>query len=129
MTNAALIAKLEQAQEGSRVLSEEVLLALGWAIRVSDKSPHFVYWIKPGGGEFSSDNRPEPTQNLQDATGLLAPDFWWVVSGGAQKTTGAPDAHVGCRGRQIYSQNGKATTPALALSIAILKAVEAGDGS
>ncbi len=29
MTNAALIAKLEQAQEGSRARSDEVLLALG----------------------------------------------------------------------------------------------------
>lgn len=73
--NPDLISRLETAAEGSRELSDEVLLALGW----SDNDDEIEgYWIPPEGGRWGDrGERPDPTRSIDDALGLML-DGWWV---------------------------------------------------
>ncbi len=95
-----LAARLEQAPEGTRELSDEVLLAVGW-----DCGP-------PG---WTSD-RPDPTRDLTDIAALVeATGRWWSVDkdeAGVDLADGQPN-YVPTNGR-----------PALALCIALVKAQE-----
>ncbi len=129
MTNAALVAKLEQAQEGSRALSDEVLLALGWTTQPGwDEGTN---WISPEGNEHgdSADSRPDPTCSQGDAVDVV-PVFHAYVELHIEPIIDGCDRV--CMA-QIRIDNdtrhvGTSATPALALSAANVKAVEAGDG-
>ena len=119
-SHAALISELEAAKEGSRALSDEVLTACD-------------AWERTAVGEIF----PDPTGNLQDAVDLV-PEGW----GGCrviEERTGRGRAFIGPAGAAPSGQawagyevkNGEPiniATPALALSIAILKAMETADG-
>jgi len=75
-----LITRLEQTQEGSRELSDEVLLACGWKKRETiawevdiddygDDKP-VILWLTPDGLN-SQYPPPDPTRNLQCAVDLV----------------------------------------------------------
>ena len=114
MTNAALIAKLEIAQEGSRELSDEVLTALEMtgkgALRRKD-------WDVLGKSHIYV-GRYDPTGNLQDAVDLVPGNAHWSVSypvGEAELIYGGPNGFV---------VTAYAATGALALCIAVLRTME-----
>ena len=112
-SHAALIARLVETKEGTRELSDEVLVALGWRIGKPRRA-----WA-PNRDFYFDDQVPDPTRNLQDIVDLVPEGHPWtldsigIVEMGT--TTGKP-------------VEGIAATRALAMCIAILKAVEAGDG-
>ena len=113
MTTPTLLSRLEQAKEGTRELSDEVLLALGWRIGEPRRA-----WA-PNREFYFSDQIPDPSRNLQDGVDLVPEGHPWtldsigIVEMGT--TTGKP-------------VEGIAPTLALALVIAIIKAMETGDG-
>ena len=122
---AALIAALERAEEGSRELSDEVLLALGWGTRLEFTRE---VWVAPSGD--SSKHRSDPTRNLQGAVDLVPEGMdWWEVGKVRDKPfmgRGTHRAAIGKWGEPEHYQH--AMSPALALCVAILRAVEAKDG-
>ena len=113
-----LIEKLETGP-GSRELSDECLLAVGWQ-RVGKAG---VHWYDPDGFRFYG-TRPNPSQNLQDAVTWMVPEGWdWEMewesgadgmyweNGTARVKMGNPDLLI----------DPEAASPALALCIAALK--------
>lgn len=127
MTNAALIARLEKAKEGTRALSDEVLRASGWTTQPGWNDG--TNWISPDGSEHgdSADSRPDPTTSLDDAVALVPEGLYWSI--GWHTSTGNllaksvlwppgpwPGPNEGWRGEH--------KEPAMSFSIAILKAME-----
>ena len=121
---SSLIAKLEAATEGSRELSDEVLIACGWKRGVVGKPPlQSAYWKTPDGQRMGWEDdltsggveRPDPTQSLDAALTLVpsdcAWDVWGPVSGNAQLMRGSGEIIEAVAGNAI-----------LALCIAALKA-------
>ena len=68
-TMTDLLSRLQQASEGSRELSDEMLLACGWKIGEGS------WFIDPSGSKFLPDDRPDPTRSLDDAVALV-PEGW-----------------------------------------------------
>lgn len=131
----ALIAKLEGAEAGSRELSDEFLLALGWT-----RTPG--YFVEPENVRWWADNsHPSPTESVDDALALV-PDGWtWSGSGrddacGYCETTDYRKPYMVIAGPmeetggdfyeppEAYRETHEswAATPALALCAAILRA-------
>ena len=110
-----LIERLEAAETGSRELSDECLLAVGW--QKEDVAHQRGIWLAPSSWIYGW-NRPDPSRNLQDALD-------WMVPEGAQWSIdakpGAAIAYVG----PTNENEGDAVTPACALSAASLRAHEA----
>jgi len=107
-----LIKRLEEAEAGSRELSDAVLLACG-AMEYDWKSRKYS-------------RRPSPTQSLDDALGLV-PEGWEWEAASFAKHNNEPRAGLW---RNLYSNDieciaSHGATPALALCIAVLKAREA----
>lgn len=81
MTDKSLIAELESAREGSRELSDKVLLACGWrheniedGTGFSGKPRQQDAWIDPTGVPWTrsvKSKRPSPTESLDDAVALV----------------------------------------------------------
>ncbi|MEE8607164.1 MAG: hypothetical protein V3S55_06155 [Nitrospiraceae bacterium] len=120
MTNAALIAKLERAQEGSGKLSCAVLVALGYKYRWQWNGGR---WIAPDGSECRIIPQPDPTQNLQDIGALIEATGRHFTFRSYQKEADVHDPD--------FAQptiTGRAKTLCNAACIAILKAVETKDG-
>lgn len=119
MDHHELIDALESAEAGSRVLSDAVLLALGW---LQTRDPCLVcedhgvcLWLQPNG--VYHDNGPSPTESVDDALSL-APEGYGAIS-----------ANISERGPSSMRIShpytfGNAATPALALCIAILRAAD-----
>ena len=111
MTNAALISELEASPEGTRALSDKMLTACD-------------AWERTAVGEIF----PDPTRNLQDAVDLMPEGCGYVVSDGDWSTA---RASVGWKNTSVAFDAPKfdvrAATPALALVIALLKAMETAD--
>lgn len=117
---SSLIAKLEQAESGSRELSWEIAQAIGWTTYWA--SMHF--YLPPGKveGEYAEERHPpEFTTSLDCALTLAPPDGWlnmghrWnadnkMVCGGGWDLLGGDTAFA------------RAKTFPLALCIAALKA-------
>ena len=104
-----------QAGPGNRELSDQVLVAFGWTygIRPLDGAK---YWWKPPVGDYPNDI-PDPTQSIDDALALMPKGCKWTL-----------DDENRCLVwpvRQPRSFGDSASTPALAICIAILKAKEA----
>ncbi len=132
-SHAALIAKVESAQEGSRELDAHICCAMS-----TEDGPFFnpflgedgSWYVQAGigGWQMKHGDFPHYTTDLQDAVDLV-PEGWnweimrWVQSAG--KVVG--DASV-AKDMDSTPFEGKAWSPALALCVAILRAVEAGDG-
>ncbi len=131
----SLIAELERAKEGSRTLSDKVLLACGWSYEPNRYGPGGPQWgggglwTDPLGiGTAASDPRPSPTESL-DAALTLVPEGWC----GGGRLVGLPPygmellatdgLKVRLPGPKLVSSSG--ATPALALCSVALKAREA----
>ncbi len=121
-SHAALIKRLEEAKEGSRELSDEVLVALGWRIGKPRRA-----WA-PNRDFYFDDQVPDPSRNLQDAVDLV-PEGW---AGGGRLVGEPPYAMELLNTNEDESGfvNSSANTPApaLALCIAILRTMEVRDG-
>lgn len=106
-----LIAKLEAATEGSRELSDEVLLALGWEQGQDD------HWFAPDNEvPVRGAYRPSPTEYVDDGMALV-PDHFEAMARrapGEYRSTAYVDIP-----KDLYGS--RANTPALALSAAILR--------
>ena len=75
-----LIRELEEAPDGSRELSDKVLLESGWSYWANGYGPGNPrwsgggLWLDPAGvGTVASDPRPSPTESL-DAAAALVPE-------------------------------------------------------
>lgn len=132
MTN--LIKRLQDASGGSRGLSDEVLVALGYW-KASEDAPGYpdgtlTVWHKPN-GEVIRTIRPNPTVSLDDVVAMV-PEGWSI---GLDVWTGMDKLnHAYCSlshpiDEDIVAHSKMKTTPALALCIAILKAKEMNDGN
>ncbi len=116
-----LIEKLEQAEEGSRELSDEVLLACGWRKTrwVPTGEPA---WFDPQGSNGSY--LPHPTRSLDDCLRYAVPEGWWPEQLSWASDGSLVIATIWNRdpGDGYKSCDGDAANPALALCIAALKA-------
>ncbi len=133
---AELVTELEQANEGDRELSDVVLRALGWKWETRHYEMDGVKLsreviLKPDGNiwDWKTRPRPDPTRNLQCAVDLV-PEGWRVYSiqqnhhGDLRWYAGIDEVYKSGNVNSGVINGG----PALALVIAILKAVEAKDG-
>lgn len=122
-----LIARLEAATEGSRELSDEVLLALGWRYRTSGEGgillPNECMIVDPSGRQHIKDHAPDPTQSLDDCKALTPSNLTGLLEIGSPA-----DKRFGCKlyrdGSGFACADEVAATPELAWSAAILKARE-----
>ena len=121
-----LLSELEQATNGSRELSDKVLLAIGWQFP-DDWEPKGLSHgnlVSPNGETISHHLRPNPTENLQDALELV-PEGWYPV---LEPYINDADLVVYCA--DLFRPNWgerepcRAHTPTLAFCIATLKARE-----
>ena len=132
-----LIARLEKAKSGSRALSDECLLAVGWVHdrRKTSSGKYTDYgWIRPDGSKCYTKDVPDPSQNAQDAIDWMLPEGWYIHS--LRQDEDGFEAHIvdpksydgeGMFDREgIAGWNNSIAAPALALSAAGLKALEAG---
>lgn len=126
----SLIARLEAATEGNRELSDECLIAVG--SRKEGSSAQFLTHraIAPDGTEITWRSRPHVTGNVQDAIDHMVPEGWlWGLHlNDPRDIFGASLAQAFVRraADDLDSyQHAEAATPALALSAASLKAIEA----
>ena len=140
-----LIERLE-AGPGSRELSDECLLAVGWTIdHMKDrrhKSGGYVLWYPPTGYVgYDKATRPDPSQNLQDTLDWMVPEGWEFTLNVSKKGSvvclcshwdddTAPvfwsnRADESERGKLYKRRIGLSPTPALAASAASLRAREA----
>ena len=126
-----LLAKLESAGEGSRELSDECLLAVGWVLRDDGRS--LACWHGPNGQEFyPCDFVPDPSRNVQDAIDWMVPESLsyslgapdWSCTGKNDESSSAAWANI-FKGRDGEWNTANAANPALALCIASLRAREA----
>lgn len=135
-TMTDLIARLKAAEVGSRELSDEVLLALGWVkfyFSVIHASSGSVteHWTAPNGSMMYASERPSPTESVDDALALAPPDKAYCISfqppNHYEVMVEVPEYSISSdpndpKGRFVL---GRAATPALALCAAILRAKEA----
>ena len=125
-----LVARLEKAKSGSRELSDECLLAIGWEIIYSPN-----LGLRKGSTVWFpfSHALPSPTENAQDAIDWLVPEGWsyshgapdWSCTEEGESPSAPAWANV-FKGRSGGWNTTTGATPALALCIAGLKALEAG---
>jgi hypothetical protein len=130
--NTALIAELEAAEKGSRELSDRVLLALGW---VTFREYGFIWWGKNKRSSGPEDDRPSPSESLDDVLAMVPEGWQWTGSNRAPKPhAGRAYIHnrelhftgLGAAPNPAYRGfEATAATPALALCIVILQAKEA----
>lgn len=120
MTLPSLIAKLESATEGSRELSDEVLLVFGWKF-----SARFG-WRNTVGDNVWDDDRPSPSESLDDCLGMVPEGWAWSVSCSKEYGVSAGISPKAPRDEWVHSDMGGvdslASTAPLALLIAICRA-------
>lgn len=115
-----LIERLEKAEAGSRELSDEVLKLLGYKCVSEENPPWYTSVLMEPNGDFPChwQDRPCPTTSL-DAALALVPEGWAALaSTEGNASVWQRDIH----GRMRAAHQAGASTPALALCIAILKA-------
>lgn len=124
INHAVLIADLKNATEGSRKLSDRMLLACGWFwCPTGDHEKPFDKWTAPNGDHYSpTEAHPSPTENLGDAVALLSKERWWTLRHHLNPTLPNRASAVELQG--LFDVN-QAATPALAVCIAKLKALTA----
>ena len=76
-----MLAVLQQSREGSRFLSDDVLLTLGWKIKTTRESifTKAHTWISPVGVEYLPEYRPCPTTNLSEGIRWMIPEDFSVL--------------------------------------------------
>ena len=119
-----LIAKLEAAEAGSRELSDEVLIALGY---MESQWAEIGLWRDPTDNTIRSatvpdaKQRPSPTQYVDDALGLVPVGLIWRMDSEMSHTRGRPVAALYKWVTEVTAATSSAATPALALCAAILR--------
>ena len=113
-----LIRRLEDATVGSRELSDEVLVALGWSLTKRES----LYWINPKDQAVHMMHRPSPTEDLTDAVAAIEEGHWCrlIIATPARAEVNPNNIE----GSPIVV----ASTPELAVTIANLKARQAEEG-
>ena len=115
-----LISRLEKSRKGSRKLSDEVLLSLGW--HKKDLNKGRALWCSPDGSSgWGYDLRPDPTRSIDDAIKLRA-DNWevsFVVEADGRASASIWDRLGDITPNRATIYDG--ATPALALCIALVK--------
>lgn len=114
MSDDSLMSRLRDAAEGSRELSDEVLLALGWK-----RAPS---WRSPDGKVFPH-AIPNPTVSLDDAVALVGTKYQWTIEEGLAWLHWLDDSPDGVAEAQGYVRVGEHRTPR-AICIALLIASE-----
>lgn len=110
-----LIQRLQEAGEGSRELSDEVLRACGWDIVIEG---HWLRRYVPGGVySWPLDEAPDPSRSIDDVVALLPEGFDWD-----RCRNGVATVHDLRPGMPYRGYEGWAATPALALCAAIIRA-------
>ncbi len=76
-----ILSILRTAEEGSRFLSDDVLLVLGWKIATTRESIFTKRhtWISPVGIEYVPESRPCPTTNLSAGIKWMIPEGFSVL--------------------------------------------------
>lgn len=125
-----LIERLVLAEEGSRELSDEVLLALGWRQYMSGTAASaalawgYMYWSN-GNRVWTEDSRPSPTTNLQEAVNCV-PEGWVLLRLEQLPEPAGYCASLAATGKGAHGENlacgNVAEGFALALCAAILRA-------
>ena len=138
-----LIERLEKAKEGSRELSNEVLVAFGYRWRTSDEGgillPDNCVLVDPGGKQVVTSHCPSPTESVDDALGFVPAicggDPWFAIErqngpkGERVWASCAPSSSPAAMGYDASIKNGSwATTAPLALCAAILRARQSEQG-
>jgi hypothetical protein len=122
-----LIERIE-AGPGSRELSDECLLAVGWRKDDKLRDIYAPRWFAPDGTEWRHADRPDPSQNLQDAIDWMMPEEWtaWGIQSMFRKTRFSVDLSrlTECDAGGDDWAHANAPTPALALCAAALRARE-----
>ena len=122
-----LIARLEAAPAGSRELSDEALVAVGWE-HIDTGDVREEQWVSPGGMYFIVSPRPDPTQSIDDALKWMVPkgmDVGISIAGcGTEHEASAVDIEREDVEERIG--NGTSLRLPIAICIAALKVREAG---
>lgn len=122
-----LVERLEAAEGPSRELDAEIARALGWKdVGIGPHAPQTVKWVRPDGSE-TFNRLPAYTASI-DAALTLVPEGWeWTVGNTyAEGRTFARVENFALKGEPNFNVDGQ-RPPALALTIAALKAREADD--
>lgn len=125
----SLIEKLEQAEAGSREISDECLLAVGW-VRDRRKTAEGRYadfgWIRPDGKAVNGAGGPNVSENVQDAIDHMVPAE--MNCHGYDKTPEGVEAYVSRNnvksGHVLFEGRNKSDI-ACAMSAASLRAIAA----
>ena len=120
-----LLERLYAATEGSRELSDEVLLALGWRRKEGPYSQPAMWWKPPFEPSTWRERRPNCTESVDDALSLV-PEGWHWTAGNSRTWSGDVQSRASIFRPDIHGYiRADAPTPALALCIALIKAHEA----
>ncbi len=76
MNISKMLSILQTSREGSRFLSDDVLLTLGWKIKTTKMSMFTKVhtWISPTGIEYLPEYRPCPTTSLSEGIKWMIPE-------------------------------------------------------
>jgi len=113
--------RLAQATEGSRELSDEMLLACG---AESPSRAHPYHWILPNGNAVLVGLRPDPSRSVDDVLALV-PEGYDVDLKSARHRAGWR-VNLWEKDGTVWSAD--LAAPALALCLALLEAQEADNG-
>ena len=128
-SHAGLIAKLEQSPKGSRELSDAVLVAVrpnlwGWLI-----CPQLGDVLEGKSLRKPTADMPDPTRDLQDAVDLVPSKWGWSIEDTGGGLVYLKKKIPGEHGHLILAEiDGGRRSPPIGMCIAILKAMETGDG-
>ncbi len=116
-----LLTALTDATEGSRELSDRMLLSWGWEPPKLDdiSTDYYPFWVF-NRQTWTNGLQPDPSRNLQDALDGVPEGWQWDVRHAEFPQT-RPTAFCWPSGQRSGHANA-ANTPALALCIAIEKA-------
>lgn len=121
------IEKLEKLETGSRETSDDILLKLGWKFIPPNK---YQCWADPKGVKYLSEDRPDPSQSLDDSISLIPEGVHWLIHDGNRISSDHPKGfaslyfgnrdltYVATEKDYVY---GRAATPALAMCSALMK--------
>lgn len=117
-----LIARLESAERGDRELSDEVLIACGWMRDTTNLGD--ILWKAPDTNEtYFATSHPDPSRSMDDAIAECERnDFEWTRHRGAN---GRMTMQVDARSDGPLGRMAQASTPALALCAALIRALQA----
>lgn len=143
MTLPDLISRLEKCSGPDRELADEVLLNCGWSMGEvgNNLCDPAIEWLSPDGSEaFYDGDQPNPLASVDAAMGLIPEGFSWFIEEikveghdvwakvaevvkNRERKFGLTTSEIESGLRLIgWGFDGRAKTPAIALTIAAIKA-------